>query len=174
MFSWMIVSHVHVCTCIHVPDAWLGWQAPARDPSTNAPVADPTKFPNGVKDLADKIHAMGLKVPPSSPAFFLPFIRIPTVWNIQFCREVGVFYKNYHGLHILYWHRFTCGGRFGSLDFEEIDAKTYASWGIDYLSMSPIIPYLNTRNSSSAKLRIRQLFQRRSLRNPTYFLPAFQ
>jgi len=29
--------------------------------------------------------------------------------------------------------KYTCGGRFGSLDFEEIDAKTYASWGVDYL-----------------------------------------
>lgn len=31
-------------------------------------------------------------------------------------------------------HRYTCGGRFGSLGFEEIDAKTYAEWGVDYLS----------------------------------------
>lgn len=30
--------------------------------------------------------------------------------------------------------RYTCGGRFGSLDYEEIDAKTYAEWEIDYLS----------------------------------------
>ena len=30
--------------------------------------------------------------------------------------------------------RYTCGGRFGSLGFEEIDAKTYAEWGVDYLS----------------------------------------
>ncbi|KAF8583619.1 glycoside hydrolase family 27 protein [Ramaria rubella] len=74
------------------------WQAPARDPATSAPVADPIKFPNGVKDLADKIHAMGLKFGIYSDA-----------------------------------GRFTCGGRFGSLDFEEIDAKTYASWGVDYL-----------------------------------------
>lgn len=29
---------------------------------------------------------------------------------------------------------YTCGGKFGSLDFEEIDAQTYASWGVDYLS----------------------------------------
>ena len=29
--------------------------------------------------------------------------------------------------------RYTCGGKFGSLGFEEIDAKTYASWGVDYL-----------------------------------------
>jgi hypothetical protein len=39
-----------------------GWHAPARDNATGAPVADPQKFPNGVKDLADKIHGMGLKV----------------------------------------------------------------------------------------------------------------
>lgn len=30
--------------------------------------------------------------------------------------------------------RYTCAGRFGSLGYEEIDAKTYAEWGIDYLS----------------------------------------
>ena len=28
---------------------------------------------------------------------------------------------------------YTCGGRPGSLGYEEIDAKTYAEWGIDYL-----------------------------------------
>ncbi|KAH7097787.1 glycoside hydrolase superfamily [Auriculariales sp. MPI-PUGE-AT-0066] len=28
---------------------------------------------------------------------------------------------------------FTCGGHFGSLGYEEIDAKTYAEWGVDYL-----------------------------------------
>ena len=29
---------------------------------------------------------------------------------------------------------YTCGGRFGSLGYEEIDANTYAEWGVDYLS----------------------------------------
>ncbi|KAI0670099.1 glycoside hydrolase superfamily [Trametes maxima] len=28
---------------------------------------------------------------------------------------------------------YTCGRSFGSLGYEEIDAKTYASWGVDYL-----------------------------------------
>ena len=41
---------------------YLGWQAPHRDPKTNAPVADPAKFPSGIKALAGKIHNMGLKV----------------------------------------------------------------------------------------------------------------
>ncbi|KAI8995307.1 alpha-galactosidase [Trametes punicea] len=74
------------------------WQAPARDPSTGAPVADPDKFPNGIKDVADKVHSMGLKFGIYSSA-----------------------------------GTYTCGGRFGSLDHEEIDAQTYASWGVDYL-----------------------------------------
>ncbi|KAL7285676.1 hypothetical protein ACG7TL_000781 [Trametes sanguinea] len=67
------------------------WQAPARDPSTGAPVADPSKFPNGIKDVAD---------------------------------QFGIYSSA---------GTYTCGGRFGSLDHEEIDAKTYASWGVDYL-----------------------------------------
>jgi len=28
---------------------------------------------------------------------------------------------------------YTCAGRYGSLDYEEIDAQTYASWDVDYL-----------------------------------------
>ena len=28
---------------------------------------------------------------------------------------------------------YTCGGKPGSLGYEEIDAKTYAEWGVDYL-----------------------------------------
>ncbi|KAI0786009.1 alpha-galactosidase [Abortiporus biennis] len=75
-----------------------GWQAPARDPTTGAPVADPQKFPNGIKDLSDQIHNMSLKFGIYSSA--------------------GVY---------------TCGGKFGSLGFETIDAQTYAEWGVDYL-----------------------------------------
>ncbi|KAG0145905.1 hypothetical protein CROQUDRAFT_45160 [Cronartium quercuum f. sp. fusiforme G11] len=36
------------------------WQASARGPN-NIPVADPEKFPHGIKYLADRIHRMGLK-----------------------------------------------------------------------------------------------------------------
>ncbi|KAF8510879.1 alpha-galactosidase [Hysterangium stoloniferum] len=101
------------------------WQAPARDNSTGAPVADPQKFPNGVKNLADKIHAMGLKFGIYSSA-----------------------------------GTYTCGGRFGSLDFEEVDAKTYASWGVDYLKYdncynqgragTPLLSYERYNNMSRA------------------------
>ncbi|KAH9817917.1 family 27 glycoside hydrolase [Melampsora americana] len=37
------------------------WQAPNRAPN-DIPLADPKKFPRGIKDLADEIHKMGLKV----------------------------------------------------------------------------------------------------------------
>ncbi|KAJ3479182.1 hypothetical protein NLI96_g9236 [Meripilus lineatus] len=76
------------------------WHAPARDAATGAPVADPQKFPNGIKALSDEIHALGLKFGIYSDA-----------------------------------GRYTCGGRFGSLDHEDIDAKTYAEWGVDYLTL---------------------------------------
>jgi alpha-galactosidase len=74
------------------------WHAPHRNSSTGAPVADPVKFPNGIKALSDQLHNMGLKFGIYSSA----------------------------GLY-------TCGGRFGSLGYEDIDARTYASWGVDYL-----------------------------------------
>ncbi|KAH9853207.1 alpha-galactosidase [Lenzites betulinus] len=74
------------------------WHAAARDPDTSAPVADPEKFPNGIKALSDEVHNLGLKFGIYSSA-----------------------------------GTYTCGGRFGSLDHEEIDAQTYASWGVDYL-----------------------------------------
>jgi alpha-galactosidase len=73
------------------------WQAPQRA-ADNSPVADPVKFPNGIKHIADKVHELGLKIGIYSDA-----------------------------------GKYTCGGHFGSLGYEEIDAKTYAEWGIDYL-----------------------------------------
>lgn len=75
------------------------WHAPARSSRRpHPPVADPIRFPDGIKALADKIHALGLKIGIYSSA----------------------------GTK-------TCAGQFGSLGYEEIDAKTYAEWGIDYL-----------------------------------------
>jgi len=54
----------------------------------------------------------------------------------------------------------TCAGRFGSLGYEDIDAKTYAEWGIDYLkydncfnegqSGTPLISYNRYKKMSDA------------------------
>ena len=73
-----------------------GWQG-GRDNKNNI-IADPFKFPSGIKALADYVHSKGLKLGIYSDAAPL-----------------------------------TCAGYTASLNFEEQDAKTFASWGIDYL-----------------------------------------
>jgi alpha-galactosidase len=74
------------------------WQV-SRDASGTI-VADPTRFPSGIKALADYIHSKGLKL--------------------------GIYTDAGTG---------TCEKRPGSLNHEVQDAKTYASWGIDYVKI---------------------------------------
>lgn len=74
------------------------WQV-SRDSGGNI-VADPARFPNGIKALADYVHSKGLK------------LGIYTDAGTQ-----------------------TCQGRPGSLNHELQDAKTYASWGVDYVKV---------------------------------------
>jgi alpha-galactosidase len=74
------------------------WQI-SRDAQGNI-VADPTRFPSGIKALADYVHGKGLKL--------------------------GVYTDA---------GRLTCQKRPGSLDHELQDAKTYASWGVDYVKV---------------------------------------
>jgi alpha-galactosidase len=78
---------------IFIDDCWQG----GRD-SRNNIIADPKKFPSGIKALADYLHARGMKLGIYSDAAPL-----------------------------------TCAGFTGSLHFEKQDAKTFASWGIDFL-----------------------------------------
>lgn len=78
---------------IFIDDGWQG----GRDNKNNI-IADPKKFPSGIKSLADYVHSKGLKLGIYSDAAPL-----------------------------------TCAGYTGSLHFEDQDAKTFASWGIDYL-----------------------------------------
>jgi alpha-galactosidase len=75
------------------------WMASSRDAQGNLK-ADPTRFPNGIKSLADYVHAKGLKL--------------------------GVYGD--HGSK-------TCMGvaNSGSYGKEAQDAKTFASWEVDYL-----------------------------------------
>lgn len=73
-----------------------GWQI-ARDENGKI-IADSTRFPEGIKFLADYIHSKGLK------------------FGIYTCCGTK-----------------TCGGRPGSYGYEEIDAQTYAEWGVDFI-----------------------------------------
>lgn len=52
------------------------------------------------------------------------------------------------GVTDLWAYRYTCGRRFGSLGYEEIDAQTYAEWEIDYLSKSLRKPSLRPAHPS--------------------------
>jgi alpha-galactosidase len=72
------------------------WQV-ARD-SSGALVADPQRFPHGIKALADYVHDKGL------------------LFGIY--TDAGTN---------------TCQGRPGTLGHEEQDARTFASWGVDYV-----------------------------------------
>ena len=73
------------------------WQATARDASGNI-LPNASKFPNGMKALADYVHGKGLKL------------------GLYSDRGTA-----------------TCAGLPGSYGHETADAKTYASWGVDYL-----------------------------------------
>jgi alpha-galactosidase len=72
------------------------WQV--RRDGAGSIVADPDRFPSGMKALADYAHVKGLKF--------------------------GLYSDAGTG---------TCQKRPGSKDHEELDAKTYAEWGVDYL-----------------------------------------
>ena len=74
------------------------WQV-SRD-AQGTIVADPVRFPSGIKALADYVHSKGLKL--------------------------GIYTDAGTG---------TCEKRPGSLNHEVQDAKTYASWGIDYVKI---------------------------------------
>lgn len=78
---------------IVIDDIWQGGRGP-----DGKLFPDPQKFPEGIKAIADYIHARGLKFGLYSDAGPL-----------------------------------TCGGRPASQDHEEIDARTFAEWEIDYL-----------------------------------------
>ena len=74
------------------------WQV-ARD-AKGVIVADSTRFPDGIKPLADYVHSKGLK--------------------FGIYTDAG---------------RLTCQRRPGSYGHEELDAKTYAQWGVDYVKI---------------------------------------
>lgn len=74
-----------------------GWMAKERDKDGNL-VADPVKFPSGIKALADYIHSKGLK------------------FGLYNCAGSK-----------------TCAGYPGSRGYEYQDARTYASWDVDFL-----------------------------------------
>lgn len=76
---------------IMMDDLWQGTRKADGTPQPNS-----SRFPNGLKTVADYVHQNGMKF----------------------------------GLYTDAADR-TCAGAFGSYGYEEIDAKTYAEWGVD-------------------------------------------
>lgn len=81
------------------------WMATSRDEYGDLR-ADPTRFPGGMKALGDYIHSKGLK------------------FGIYGDRGLRTCHHYYSG---------PVGSGSGSYGKEERDAKTFASWGVDYL-----------------------------------------
>jgi alpha-galactosidase len=77
-----------------------GWKAQSRD-SAGRLMADATKFPSGIKALADYIHGKGLK------------FGIYTDAGSADC----------------------VSDEPGSKDHEDLDARTFAEWGVDYVKV---------------------------------------
>ncbi len=80
------------------------WFDPQRDAQGNIH-GDPGRFPSGMKALGDYIHGKGLK---------FGIYEVPAATT---CAQRGGAYP----------------GQTGSLGHEEQDARTFASWGVDYL-----------------------------------------
>ena len=74
------------------------WSERQRDPITDKIVPDREKFPLGMNDVSDYVHAKGLK------------------FGMYSCAGVR-----------------TCADYPGSFDHEFQDARTFASWGVDFL-----------------------------------------
>ncbi|MFC4116932.1 NPCBM/NEW2 domain-containing protein [Nonomuraea zeae] len=88
---------------VNIDDCWS-----ARERGADGKlVPDPVKFPNGIKGVADYVHAKGLK--------------------LGIYGDAGTK---------------TCAGYPGSLGHEDVDAQTWADWGVDYLK------YDNCNNQS--------------------------
>ncbi|GAA4411130.1 alpha-galactosidase [Actinokineospora soli] len=88
-------------TYVNIDDCW---QAHTRDANGNL-TAHPDRFPNGIKPIADYVHAKGLK------------LGIYATPGTKTCANI--------------WDAYP--GALGSLGHEQADAATFAAWGVDYL-----------------------------------------
>jgi len=102
------------------------WFDPQRTAS-GALQADPARFPHGMKAVADYVHARGLK---------FGIYQSP---NAQTCAQIGGTYP----------------GRTGSAGHEALDARTFASWGVDYLKYDWCAPDSNLDRQVTAFTRMR-------------------
>ncbi|CAI2731937.1 unnamed protein product [Schistosoma spindalis] len=94
-------------------DCWLSKQ---RDSKTNSIMADPSRFPSGIKCIAEYLHSKNL--------------------------SLGI---------TLGYGNMTCSGYPGSINHLELDAKTVADWGVDYVKMHACYSAENTAQDGFEK-----------------------
>lgn len=70
------------------------------------------------------------------------------IWLGQYLKQKGFHFGIYSDAG-----NETCGGYPGSLNYEELDAQTFASWGIDYLKLDGCNVYNKTGQSLEEKYR---------------------
>ena len=92
------------------------WMATSRDANGKLR-ADPTRFPSGMKALGDYIHSNGLK------------FGIYGDRGLRTCHH---------------YHSGPQGSGSGSYNKEQLDANTFAEWGVDYLKYDNCDPAPNS------------------------------
>lgn len=102
---------------INIDDCWADLKG--RDKTTKQLVADPKRFPNGMKKLGEYIHGKGLK------------------YGIY--SDVG---------------ELTCAKYPASLGYYELDAKTFAEWGVDSLKFDGCNLEPNRLNEAFSAMRV--------------------
>ena len=99
-----------------------GWYLPDRDADGNIQ-ADPIKFPSGMKALGDYIHSLGLKF----GIYGAPHFYACSQSTFQLLLSFGLTPEEAIATGV------ALPGAVGSLNHEQQDADTYASWGVDFL-----------------------------------------
>jgi alpha-galactosidase len=101
-----------------------GWQGKARN-SSGGFTWDTNVLPSGPAALGSYLHGLGLKFGVYSDAcvFFSPILSE--------LNEIPIFISGYYSCDAQGGN----GRYLGSLNYEAQDAKTFASWGADYLKV---------------------------------------
>eukprot|EP00041_Stephanoeca_diplocostata_P026738 m.726626 g.726626 ORF g.726626 m.726626 type:complete len:462 (-) comp23029_c0_seq34:386-1771(-) len=109
---------------VHIDDCWVG----SRNKSTSVLQPDYDRFPNGMKYVADHIHSLGLK------------FGIYSSVGLHPCTH-GQYPRENESVP-------------GSWGFYEMDAKTFANWGVDMVKMD----FCDTVLSNGTQINPRQAY----------------
>ncbi|VDL69442.1 unnamed protein product [Nippostrongylus brasiliensis] len=122
---------------IHIDDCWM---ARSRN-SAGELEADPERFPSGMKNLAKYMHDRGLELGIYADYGAATCMRFPGSMNREevnplpfppFC-PIGILYPDYRSF--------------------QVDAKTFASWDIDYLKMDGCHSSIDQMNEAQLETR---------------------